>query len=41
MIVPYHYSLWQAASSESTQTFLLIRTLFLLPVILMYTAWSY
>jgi cytochrome d ubiquinol oxidase subunit II len=41
MIVPYHYSLWQAASSESTQTFLLIGTLFLLPVILMYTAWSY
>lgn len=41
MIVPYHYSLWQAASSESTQAFLLIGTLFLLPVILMYTAWSY
>ncbi len=33
--------LWQAASSESTQAFLLIGTLFLLPVILMYTAWSY
>ena len=41
MIVPYHYSLWQAASSPSTQAFLLIGTLFLLPVILMYTAWSY
>ena len=41
MIVPYHYSLWQAASSESTQAFLLIGTLFLLPIILMYTAWSY
>ena len=41
MIVPYHYTLWQAASSESTQAFLLIGTLFLLPVILMYTAWSY
>ena len=41
MIVPFHYSLWQAASSESTQAFLLIGTLFLLPVILMYTAWSY
>ncbi len=40
-IVPYHYTLWQAASSESTQAFLLIGTLFLLPVILMYTAWSY
>jgi len=41
MIVPYHYTLWEAASSSSTQAFLLIGTLFLLPVILMYTAWSY
>jgi cytochrome d ubiquinol oxidase subunit II len=41
MIVPYHYSLWEAASSPSTQAFLLIGTLFLLPIILMYTAWSY
>jgi cytochrome bd ubiquinol oxidase subunit II len=41
MIVPYHYTLWQAASSESTQAFLLIGTLFLLPIILMYTGWSY
>ena len=41
MIVPYKYTLWQAASSQSTQAFLLIGTLFLLPVILMYTAWSY
>ncbi|MEZ5830960.1 MAG: cytochrome d ubiquinol oxidase subunit II [Dongiaceae bacterium] len=41
MIVPYHYTLWQAASSERTQAFLLIGTLFLLPVILVYTGWSY
>ena len=41
MIVPYHYTIWQAASSEGTQAFLLIGTLVLLPVILMYTAWSY
>jgi cytochrome d ubiquinol oxidase subunit II len=41
LIVPFHYSLWQAASAQSTQAFLLIGTLFLLPVILMYTAWSY
>jgi cytochrome d ubiquinol oxidase subunit II len=41
MIVPYRYTLWEAASSASTQAFLLIGTLFLLPVILMYTAWSY
>ena len=41
MIVPHHFTIWQAASSQSTQAFLLIGTLFLLPVILMYTAWSY
>ena len=41
MIVPYKFTLWQAASSAGTQAFLLIGTLFLLPVILMYTAWSY
>ncbi|HET7850621.1 MAG TPA: cytochrome d ubiquinol oxidase subunit II [Pseudolabrys sp.] len=41
MVVPFHYSLWEAASSGSTQAFLLIGTLFLLPIILMYTAWSY
>jgi cytochrome d ubiquinol oxidase subunit II len=41
MIVPYKFTLWQAASSPSTQAFLLIGTLFLLPVILMYTGWSY
>jgi cytochrome bd ubiquinol oxidase subunit II len=41
MIVPYHYTLWEAASSVRTQAFLLVGTLVLLPVILMYTAWSY
>jgi cytochrome d ubiquinol oxidase subunit II len=41
MIVPRHYTLWEAASSPGTQAFLLIGTLLLLPVILMYTAWSY
>ncbi|HJR21536.1 MAG TPA: cytochrome d ubiquinol oxidase subunit II, partial [Dongiaceae bacterium] len=41
MIVPYHYSLWEAASSPRTQAFLLVGTLFLLPVILVYTGWSY
>ena len=41
MIVPYHFTLWQAASSERTQAFLLVGTLVLLPVILMYTGWSY
>ena len=41
MIVPGHYTLWQAASPESTQAFLLVGTLFLLPLVLFYTAWSY
>jgi cytochrome d ubiquinol oxidase subunit II len=41
MIVPGHFTLWEAASSERTQAFLLVGTLFLLPVILMYTGWSY
>jgi cytochrome bd ubiquinol oxidase subunit II len=41
MIVPGHFTLEQAAASPSTQAFLLIGTLFLLPVILVYTAWSY
>jgi cytochrome bd ubiquinol oxidase subunit II len=41
MVVPHHYTLWEAASAAPTQAFLLVGTLFLLPVILMYTAWSY
>ena len=41
MIVPYKFTLWEAASSASTQAFLAVGTLFLLPVILGYTAWSY
>ena len=41
MIVPHHFTLWQAASSDRTQAFVLVGTLALLPVILMYSAWSY
>ncbi len=41
MIVPHAYTLWQAASSPDTQVFMLLGTLFLLPVILVYTSWSY
>src|SRR5690606_15269525 len=41
MVVPYAFTLWDAASSPSTQVFLLVGTLFLLPIILMYTGWSY
>ena len=40
-VVPYHLTLWQAASSPSTQAFLLVGTMFLLPIILIYTTWSY
>jgi cytochrome d ubiquinol oxidase subunit II len=41
MIVPYSFTLWDSASSPDTQAFLALGTLFLLPVILMYTGWSY
>jgi cytochrome d ubiquinol oxidase subunit II len=41
MIVPHHYDLWQAASSPKTQGSLLAGTVFLLPTVLIYTAWSY
>ena len=41
MIVPHHYSIWEAASSPKTQAFLLVGTVFLLPTVLLYTAWSY
>ncbi|MGH8799055.1 MAG: cytochrome d ubiquinol oxidase subunit II [Casimicrobiaceae bacterium] len=41
MIVPYTVSLWAAASSPKSQAFLMIGTLFLLPIIIMYTGWSY
>ena len=40
-IVPHTFTLWEAASSPSTQAFLLVGTLFLLPVILVYSGWSY
>ncbi|SRR5579883_520317 len=41
MIVPHHFTLWEAASAPETQAFLIVGTLFLLPIILMYSAWSY
>jgi cytochrome d ubiquinol oxidase subunit II len=40
-VVPYTYTLWQAAAAPTTQAFLLVGTLFLLPIILMYLGWSY
>jgi cytochrome d ubiquinol oxidase subunit II len=41
MLIPHHFTLWQAASDPDTQVFLALGTLFLIPVILLYTAWSY
>jgi len=41
MIVPYSVTLWAAASSPKSQAFLMIGTLFLLPIIVAYTGWSY
>ena len=40
-VVPYGISFWDAASSAKSQAFLLVGTLFLLPIIVMYTGWSY
>ena len=40
-IVPYTHTLWDAAAVPSSQMFLLIGTLFLLPIIFMYIGWSY
>jgi cytochrome d ubiquinol oxidase subunit II len=40
-IVPHTISLWDAASSSKSQVFLLVGSMFLLPIIVMYTAWSY
>jgi cytochrome d ubiquinol oxidase subunit II len=40
-IIPPSVSLWAAASPPSSQLFALIGALFILPVILMYTFWSY
>ena len=39
--VPPEHTFWDAASAPGSQLFLLIGVLFLLPVILGYTAWSY
>lgn len=41
MVVPYTFDLWQSSSSPNSQAFLMVGTLFLLPVILGYTVFSY
>ncbi|MGZ5202184.1 MAG: cytochrome d ubiquinol oxidase subunit II [Telluria sp.] len=40
-IVPPTISIWEAASSPSSQGFLLVGALFIIPFILMYTMWAY
>lgn len=41
MVVPYTFDLWQAAATPKSHAFLMIGTLFLLPIILGYTVFSY
>ncbi len=40
-IVPHVLTLWDAAAPPRTQAFLLLGTLFLIPIIFTYTGWSY
>jgi cytochrome d ubiquinol oxidase subunit II len=40
-IAPPSVTLWDAAVEPKAQAFLMLGTLFLLPVILLYVAWSY
>jgi cytochrome d ubiquinol oxidase subunit II len=40
-VVPHQITLWDAATAPEGQAFLLIGTMFLIPVILMYSGWSY
>lgn len=41
VIVPPDYTLWDAASSPESQLFLLVGMVFVIPIILTYTAWTY
>ena len=41
MIIPPDITLWQAAAPPQSQGFALVGALFIVPFILMYTAWSY
>jgi cytochrome d oxidase subunit CydB len=40
-LIPPVLTLWDAAAAPKSQAFVLVGTLFLLPVLLMYVAWSY
>ncbi|MBB3140689.1 cytochrome d ubiquinol oxidase subunit II [Halomonas organivorans] len=41
VIVPPNYTLWDVASAPESQLFLLLGMLFVIPIVLAYTAWSY
>ena len=40
-VVPWSVTLWDAASSPGAQAFPLVGTLVILPIVFMYTGWSY
>ncbi|WP_404362536.1 cytochrome d ubiquinol oxidase subunit II [Marinobacter sp.] len=40
-VVPPDYTVWDAASAYNSQLFLLIGVIFVVPVVLAYTAWTY
>ncbi|MEC7377197.1 MAG: cytochrome d ubiquinol oxidase subunit II [Pseudomonadota bacterium] len=40
-VVPPEYTLWDAASAYESQLFLLLGLLFVIPIVLAYTAWTY
>jgi cytochrome d ubiquinol oxidase subunit II len=40
-VVPPNYTIWDASSAWESQLFLLIGLLFVIPIVLAYTAWTY
>ncbi|WP_371193868.1 cytochrome d ubiquinol oxidase subunit II [Glaciecola sp. SC05] len=40
-IVPPNFTIWDAASSHNSQLFLLLGFLFVIPIVLAYTSWTY
>lgn len=40
-VIPPNFTLWDAASAPESQLFLLVGMLFVIPIILVYTAWAY
>ncbi|MDF2640565.1 MAG: cydB [Novosphingobium lindaniclasticum] len=40
-VVPRAITIWDAAAPEKSQVFMLVGTVFILPLILTYTTWAY